>query len=32
MPVDEWGLLEFDGLDAIAARGYEASAGRVREC
>ncbi|MGH0028242.1 MAG: patatin-like phospholipase family protein, partial [Myxococcota bacterium] len=30
MPVDEWGLLEFEKLDPIAARGYEASADRIR--
>jgi predicted acylesterase/phospholipase RssA/CRP-like cAMP-binding protein len=30
MPVEDWGLLEFDRLDAIARRGYEASAERVR--
>jgi len=30
MPVDEWGLLEFTALDAIAARGYEASAAPIR--
>ena len=31
VPVEEWGLLQFDQLDAIAARGYEASAVRIRE-
>jgi predicted acylesterase/phospholipase RssA/CRP-like cAMP-binding protein len=31
MPVDDWGLLDFKQLDAIAARGYEASAERIRE-
>jgi predicted acylesterase/phospholipase RssA len=31
LPVDEWGLLEFEKLEPIAARGYEACAARVRE-
>jgi predicted acylesterase/phospholipase RssA len=30
MPVDAWGLLEFEKLDEIAARGYEASVEPVR--
>lgn len=30
LPLDEWGLLEFEKLDAIADRGLEASAERVR--
>ena len=30
MPVGEWGLLEFEQIDAIAARGYQASAEPVR--
>jgi NTE family protein len=29
MPVDDWRLLDFDRLDAIAARGYEASAAAI---
>jgi predicted acylesterase/phospholipase RssA/CRP-like cAMP-binding protein len=31
MPVSDWGLLEFEKLDAIAERGYAASSGPVRE-
>lgn len=31
MPVDEWGLLDFELIDAIAERGYEASAAPIRE-
>jgi hypothetical protein len=31
MPVDEWGLLDFEALDAIAERGYEASTAPIRE-
>jgi len=30
MPVDEWGLLEFEKLDAIAERGYSAAAEPLR--
>lgn len=30
MPVDAWGLLEFEKLDAIAERGYEAGAEAIR--
>lgn len=30
MPVDEWGLLEFEKLEAIADRGYSAAAEPVR--
>jgi len=30
MPVDQWGLLEFEALEAIAERGYQASAEPVR--
>lgn len=30
MPVDDWGLLEFEKLEAIAARGYETSQGPIR--
>jgi predicted acylesterase/phospholipase RssA/CRP-like cAMP-binding protein len=31
MPVDDWGLLEFSAVEAIAAQGYRACAGRVLE-
>lgn len=31
LPVADWGLLEFDKLDAIALRGYEVSVEPVRE-
>ena len=30
MPVEEWGLLEFDKVDPVVARGYEASADSIR--
>ena len=31
IPVDEWGLLEFESLDSIARRGYEASRARIAD-
>jgi predicted acylesterase/phospholipase RssA/CRP-like cAMP-binding protein len=31
LPVSDWGLLEFEKLDAIALRGHQASAERVKE-
>ena len=31
LPVADWGLLEFEKLDAIALRGHQASAGRIQE-
>jgi predicted acylesterase/phospholipase RssA/CRP-like cAMP-binding protein len=31
LPIEEWSLLEFEKLEAIAARGYEASREPVRE-
>jgi predicted acylesterase/phospholipase RssA/CRP-like cAMP-binding protein len=31
LPVSDWGLLEFERLDAIAERGYQASVARVKE-